>query len=337
MSRTDIRTTLENRVFYFIPSIIVLTVWAIYVTLADQIHLLAQHWELMLTMVFGSLVAGATSEGGGAVAFPVFTKVLDVPPAVARTFALAIQMVGMGTASIVIFKYRIPVVRRALILSSLGGFVGVVFGLIYVAPALPPAYFKIAFTIITLAFGFVLFMENRDMRFKRFDDITYSSRAGGVLLVAMGLFGGVFTSIVGTGIDFLTFAVLVLYFNVSEKVATPTSVVLMAVCSTAGIFTQHFVMDGFRGAAFDYWIACIPIVIFGAPIGALICAKVSRENITRFLLFLIGTEFVSTILLVKFTVFSALFAVGLFIVLIAVFVLLNRLRLKKLEGLAART
>ena len=334
MNRLDLRATLENRVFYFIPSIIVLTVWASYVILADKLHLLTQHYRLTLTMVFGSLVAGATSEGGGAVAFPVFTKLFSIPPEIARTFSMAIQMMGMGAASIVIFKYRIPVVRRALILSSLGGFAGVILGLFYVAPLLPPSFFKISFTIITLAFGFVLFVENRNMRFPRYADIQYGSTKNGVLLILIGLLGGVFTSIAGSGIDFLTFSVLVLYFNVSEKVATPTSVVLMAVCSATGLFVQHFVLDEFRGATFDYWIACVPVVIFGAPIGALICAKISRESIIRFLLLLIGIEFMTTLLLVEFTLSSALFAASLFLLLVGVFAWLNHLRLKKLEALA---
>ncbi len=59
------------------------------------------HWEISLTMVFGSLIAGATSEGGGAVAFPVFTKLLHISPQEATVFSLAIQSVGMTAASIV--------------------------------------------------------------------------------------------------------------------------------------------------------------------------------------------------------------------------------------------
>ena len=36
-----------------------------------------------------------TSEGGGAVAFPVMTLALGIPPAVARDFSLMIQSCGM--------------------------------------------------------------------------------------------------------------------------------------------------------------------------------------------------------------------------------------------------
>ena len=53
----------------------------------------AGYWA-SITMVFGSMIAGATSVGGGAVAFPVFTLALGVTPLVARDFSLMIQTVG---------------------------------------------------------------------------------------------------------------------------------------------------------------------------------------------------------------------------------------------------
>ncbi len=43
-------------------------------------------WVMSVTMVFGALVAGMTSEGGGAVAFPVMTLALGVDPTIARDF-----------------------------------------------------------------------------------------------------------------------------------------------------------------------------------------------------------------------------------------------------------
>jgi hypothetical protein len=50
------------------------------------------HWQVSLTMIFGSLIAGATSEGGGAVAFPVFTKLLDINPTDAKNFHLLFNL-----------------------------------------------------------------------------------------------------------------------------------------------------------------------------------------------------------------------------------------------------
>ena len=66
----------------------------------------AGYWA-SITMVFGSLVAGATSVGGGAVAFPVMTLVLDVAPAVARDFSMMIQTVGMVAATFTILYQQV--------------------------------------------------------------------------------------------------------------------------------------------------------------------------------------------------------------------------------------
>lgn len=55
-----------------------------------------------------------------------------------------------------------------------------------------------------------------------------------VVLVATGFIGGFMTSLVGSGMDICSFSVLTLLFSVSEKIATPTSVVLMASNSLLG-------------------------------------------------------------------------------------------------------
>ncbi len=70
-------------------------------------------------MLFGSFIGGSTPLGGGAVAFPVFTKLLDVPAPVARSFALSVQAVGLSVAAVTILLTRRPVEGRALVVGSL--------------------------------------------------------------------------------------------------------------------------------------------------------------------------------------------------------------------------
>jgi uncharacterized membrane protein YfcA len=53
------------------------------------------HYAMTITMIFGAFIGGATSEGGGAVAFPVMTLVLHLAPSIARDFSLMIQSCGM--------------------------------------------------------------------------------------------------------------------------------------------------------------------------------------------------------------------------------------------------
>ncbi|KAJ1374881.1 hypothetical protein KIN20_037987 [Parelaphostrongylus tenuis] len=45
-------------------------------------------------MLLGSTVGGMTSEGGGAIAFPVMTLCLHIDPLTARDFSLMIQSFG---------------------------------------------------------------------------------------------------------------------------------------------------------------------------------------------------------------------------------------------------
>ncbi len=59
-----------------------------------------------------------------------------------------------------------------------------------------------------------------------------------------------------------------LLFRVSEKTATPTSVILMAVNTAVGFFTKGLWLGGMSQEAIGYWLVCVPVVTIGAPIGA---------------------------------------------------------------------
>lgn len=99
--------------FNLFLALVVLTAWLL-VGGAFSLSSLANHWQISSVMVFGSLVGGGTSEGGGAVIFPVFTKALHIPPHDAMVFAFACQSVGMGSASFSILWNRIPIEVRVL-------------------------------------------------------------------------------------------------------------------------------------------------------------------------------------------------------------------------------
>ena len=59
-----------------------------------------------------------------------------------------------------------------------------------------------------------------------------------------GIVGGAFSALAGSGVDICSFSVLCLLFRVSEKVATPTSVVLMAINTCVGFFWRHLMTNG---------------------------------------------------------------------------------------------
>ena len=57
-----------------------------------------------------------------------------------------------------------------------------------------------------------------------------------MVVFASGLAGGIFTSVSGSGLDICSFSILTLLFRVTEKTATPTSVLLMAGNTVVGFY-----------------------------------------------------------------------------------------------------
>lgn len=277
--------------------IVALLVWAFWLTgmvVGSRFGLFEDNWFMSATMVLGSFIAGATSEGGGAVAFPVMTLFFEIPPAVARDFSLMIQAVGMTAAATTIFWMGVRVERNALIWSTLGGAFGIALGLNYVAPHMQPAFAKMTFLAVWLAFAFALFWINRYSDREVRPCIERFGARHGAMLFGTGIAGGVITSITGSGLDIITFSLLTLRFRVDEKVATPTSVILMAANAAVGFAFKATVMEGgMEPRAWDFWWVCVPIVVVGAPFGARFIKNRSRHFVAGILYVSIAIQFIA--------------------------------------------
>jgi len=92
--------------------------------------------------------------------------------------------------------------------------------------------------------------------------------------------------------------VLVLLFRVCEKVVTPTTVILMTMVTIPGFLLHVFLLKDFTPTVMGYWLAAVPVVVVGAPLGALICSHMKRHSIVLLLLSLIALELFSTLLLI---------------------------------------
>ena len=278
-------------------------VWMIWLYLAAPAPFayIQAHWEITLTMVFGSLIAGGTSEGGGAVAFPIFTKLLHISPVDAKIFSLAIQSVGMTAAALVIIYMGIRVEWRVIRWASLGGVLGIVVGSILLAPILSPPVLKMSFTAMITSFAVTLFALNRGERFCH-TRLPLFGRRERLLLLSAGFLGGMMSGLVGNGIDMITFSFMVLLFRLSEKIATPTSVILMAINALVGFALHVFVIGGFTSEVQAYWLAAMPVVVVGAPMGAIVCTLLNRMTIVWILIALIVVELISSLWLIPLTV-----------------------------------
>ncbi|MGD1712177.1 sulfite exporter TauE/SafE family protein [Hydrocoleum sp. CS-953] len=312
--KANLKKLVSQRTILISIALVVWSTWLILLGGKEAFSYLLGNWEIALTMIFGSAIAGGTSLGGGAVAFPVFTKVLHISPSDAKIFSLAIQSVGMTSAAVAIFLTGIKVELRVILWGSLGGFLGVFMGSGFLAPLIPPDVIKMSFTVMLTSFAVTLLKLNQQPRELYTAMPIWTVKEQRIWLIA-GFLGGMMSGLVGSGIDVFTFSVMVVLFGLCEKVATPTSVILMAVNAIAGFILQVFVFQDFIDPVRSYWFAAIPVVVVGAPLGAIFCNLLRRETIANILIGLIFVEVLSSLLLINLTsivMYSSLIALVVF-------------------------
>jgi uncharacterized membrane protein YfcA len=318
----------------------VTVVWLGWIVAAGLWGRVVDNWVSAVTMIFGSFVAGATPQGGGAVAFPVFTKGLEVPSEVARSFSLCIQMVGMGCASAAILirrrRFDLNAFRIVLPVAVLGFLLG--YYLLsdrnepFAPSVLPGPYVKVGFTLLTAAMAYVTFLGYRVHALQVRPRVTkFSGRYMGTLITC-GLLGGLASSQVGSGADVLVYLALVVLAGLSPGVGVPTSVLVMTSVSIigfvlVGLIDGHLLveldamgdvvamggdairsgpsgaefgtgvgLDAGRYDLFGLWIAAVPVVAWGGPLGSLVSSKLSDRKLVAFVVILALAEVATTII-----------------------------------------
>lgn len=286
-------------VLYLIFLTIVLIGWMMYVKNIDLVVLYSKRWPAAFTMLFGSFIAGSSPEGSAAVSYPIFTLLLNIPPAVARNFSFAIQSIGMTSASLLILGLKIKVEWNYIKFVTLGGLFGLVFGTYKIVPLVSPIMAKLFFVSLWLSFGIALWMENRRPERHVFDRIENFNAKDIMRLLLFGFIGGIISSLFGTGINIFTYCIMTIYYGISEKIATPSSVIIMTIETILGFFLHRQVLKDFQPLAFEMWLACIPIVVFFAPFGAFVVSKLPRKRIAQFLYIILFIQFFGAMLVIK--------------------------------------
>ena len=276
-----------------VPSIVVAW-WAAGVALLGGWMVVLTNWPSALTMVLGSFVAGSTPQGGGAVAFPVFTKLLDVEPAAARTFALSIQAVGMTSASVSMWLRGRDIDWGLLRRSVPAGVIGLMAGLVAQTWWTPPSvWVRVGFTALIASMTLVVVSSER-LR----GTVVLSPSASASIALA----GGAIVSLVGSGLDVVVYVVLVMAGRRTAS-AVATSVVAMAALSVVGLGATLLGLGG-GGSIADLdglggmWLAAVPVVAVGAPLGAAVAAALSERALTSLIVVCGLVEVVSTLVLV---------------------------------------
>lgn len=359
-STTSVRPSVGLRriATWAIPSAVTLG-WLAYVLGADQWERVAMHWRSSLTMIFGSFVAGSTPQGGGAVAFPVFTKVLNVPADVARTFSLSIQAVGMVVAAAIILLSGRKVHKKAILVSGSSGIVGFLVALFLLGqPDTPfwsfrisPTYVKVTFTIVLAAMAYIVWLSLDEGDCGEDEMPAWNRRIWAGILFS-GFVGGIASAMTGSGVDVALFMFIVVMAGLHPRVGVPTSVIAMAFVSSAGFLVLgviHGQLDvtivgdtvtAIGGQAIDpgpaskydifgLWLAAVPIVVWGAPLGTYFIHVLNESRLIAFVAAMAALEVVSTaVFLDDLRTDRALltYAIGGLIVAMTAVFLLNRHR-----------
>lgn len=289
-------------------------IWLFVVVVAGYGRRVADNWESGATMLFGSFLAGASPEGGSAVAFPVFTKGLDVPGPVARTFGLSIQAVGMTMAVIAILMSGRPFHRRAAVVGSVAAVVGFLASVVLLGKpsvtfwpsAISTPWVKAIFSIV-LATTSILMV--RHLRHTGADHpLPGWNRRFEIGLALAALAGGFLSSLAGTGANILVFLFLVVLADVNPKTALPSAIMVMTAVSLVGfvlfsVIDQQFAIGPDDPAAkgadlLGLWLAAVPVVVWGAPLGSWAAGRVREDFLVKFVALLASVEVATTFLLV---------------------------------------
>jgi uncharacterized membrane protein YfcA len=279
--------------------LLVLTGWLWYVQDLDILSIMKEQLGVIITMFFGAFIAGSSPEGSASIAYPIFTLYLKIAPATARNFGFAIQSFGMTAASIYILSKRIAVDWKYIFYVSLGGIAGLFFGTYYIVPLVNPPVAKMLFVSLWLSFGIVLFIQNRNASRTTYDTLIGLTMKDFLLLIAFGIIGGVISSLFGTGINIFTFCLMVVYYHINEKVATASSIIIMTIETILGFILHRKILNDFGEDSFRMWIACIPLVIFMAPLGSWVLSKISRLQLARLLYFILFVQFCGALWVIR--------------------------------------
>jgi uncharacterized membrane protein YfcA len=251
-----------------------LAVWAVLMFGFGLLPEVVRQWPMALVMILGSLVAGSTPMGGGAVSFPFLVLWLGIPPDIARNFGLIIQALGMTSAMIFILCRRVPIQSRMLIWTITGAAAGMLIGTVGVAPHVASNFVKLTFACMWMSFAILTIAKNRE--FCAITGVRPIEKPVAMRLgLLVGITGGIIASIIGLGVEMALYTVLVLLYRCDLKIAVPTAVSAMAVTSVMGLAVHLWLGDIPRDVVMKF-LAAGPLVIFGAPIGTYIVSVIPR-------------------------------------------------------------
>lgn len=245
----------------------------------SSLSFLAAHWYYPATMVVGAFVAGATPEGGGAVAFPVLNIFLSVDRVLARDFSLMVQSIGMTSASLLILSRKDSRLAdfRPLLWWVPVAFIGFILGMATLQGVRVPVIQALFLSLIA-AFALV-YLRSPHRGYA--DAVAGAKPRDHAVTVGVLLLGGLCASLFGTGADILLYTLLVTRFALKEKRATEMSIMLMASLSVLGYAWRGLVQGELTAFQVQTWLCAAPVVLLMAPLGSAVLRRIPHEWMLR--------------------------------------------------------
>lgn len=248
-------------------------------------------WPASVTMIFGSFVAGSTPIGGGAVSFPIFSKLLGASGAESRMFGFFIQSVGMSFATLFFILAKIRIDWRVIGCAIPFSMIGIIAGTLWLPSS--DTMIKLSFSLFALSSGVLLLKLN-----SREKKTSLKPRIGPLSLTAFA--GGLLSSQVGAGADTLLYFYLTLVCHHDAKSTIPTSVAFMAINAIGGsLISLMLTPENVTTFVLTSWLAAAPIVAIGAPVGGLVMSKIKRKRLIYFIKMILLAEALSTLMFVE--------------------------------------
>lgn len=88
------------------------------------------------------------------------------------------------------------------------------------------------------------------------------------------------------------------------------------------VLIHAFVLESMQAEAINYLLVCIPVVIFGAPLGAFTINKVGRKPIASILIAIIIIQFLFALLIINPGFTLLIFSFGIFMTVVILFFIL---------------
>ena len=267
----------------FFISLVSFTTWLYIMTSnnlwLDVFNVTENYYIMSIAMIFGSLVAGCTPLGGGAVAFPVAVLLLDIGGKDGRDFTLLIQSVGMSCASAMIILSSKPMDIDLLVIFTVVGLIGM---LIAFSITIQSFYIVLIFQLVIINFCLLYIYINVINTCRQFEHVPPSRNNDTkkvfafLATIPFAFAGGFFVGVCGSGIDLTMYIYGILIWkhvkpseHYYDHKLTSTSIVAMSILSVVGSVIQVS-SDTVQYRVYMCWAAASGIVCWGAPFGAFI-------------------------------------------------------------------